>query len=149
MENEPSKSVVDAWIALMRAQHAALLKVERALRDAGLPPFAWYDALWELDRAKGDGLRPYAIEHGMLMAQSNVSRLLDRLETNGLVERRPCKEDGRGHLVAITEAGRDLRRRIWPVYAAAINDAVGAQLSEDEAAKLAGLLRQISAHHEA
>jgi len=73
----------------------------------------------------------------------------NRLEANGPVERRSCKEDGRGHLVAITEAGRDLRRRIWPVYAAAINDAVGAQLSEDEAAKLAGLLRQISAHHEA
>ena len=49
------RSVVDAWIALMRAQQTALLKIERAFRDAELPPLAWYDVLWELDRAGEPG----------------------------------------------------------------------------------------------
>lgn len=62
-----------------------------------------------------------------------------------LVERRPCEEDGRGHIVVITEAGRDLRRRIWPVYAGAIIDAVGAQLSQADAVTLADLLRRLPA----
>jgi hypothetical protein len=51
MIHEPTEAVVDAWIALMRAQQAALLKIERAFREARLPPHSWYDALWELDRA--------------------------------------------------------------------------------------------------
>jgi DNA-binding MarR family transcriptional regulator len=59
------------------------------------------------------------------------------------VERRPCEEDARGHIVAITQAGRDLRRGMWPVYAGAIHDAVGARLSEGDAVMLAALLRRL------
>ena len=47
MTNEPSKAVIGAWIRLMRAQQAILLKIERALREAGLPPLSWYDVLWD------------------------------------------------------------------------------------------------------
>src|SRR5262245_65152985 len=93
---QPSDAVVDAWIALMRAQQMTLLKIERAFREAKLPPHAWYDALWELDRAGGDGLRPFEIEQRLLIAQSNISRLIDRLAQQGYVERQPCQEDGRG-----------------------------------------------------
>ena len=84
---QPSGAVVDAWIALMRAQQVALLKIERAFREAELPPHAWYDALWELDRAGTAGLRPFEIERRMLIAQSNISRLIDRLVEQGYVER--------------------------------------------------------------
>lgn len=143
MTEKPSEVVVDAWIGLMRAQHTAMSRIERAFRDAGLPPHAWYDALWELDRTEREGLRPYEIERRMLVAQSNVSRLIDRLEARGLVERRPCEGDGRGQIVAITEAGRELRRRMWPAYAAAIDAAVGAPLAAGEAEQLIGMLAKI------
>src|SRR5262245_27538338 len=74
MPKPPSDAVVDAWIALNRAQQAALLKIERALRDAKLPPHGWYDVLWELERAGEAGLRPFEIEGQILIAQSNISR---------------------------------------------------------------------------
>lgn len=144
MQNEPGEAVVDAWIALMRAQQITLLKIERAFREAKMPPHAWYDALWELERAGGKGLRPFEIERQMLIAQSNISRLLDRLEERRLVERKPCETDGRGQVVLITEAGRNLRRRMWPVYAAAIANAVGKHLSEPEATQLAKLLSKLA-----
>jgi DNA-binding MarR family transcriptional regulator len=140
---QPSDAVVDAWIALMRAQQVTLLKIERAFREAKLPPHAWYDALWELDRAGAAGLRPFEIERRMLIAQSNISRLLDRLEERGYVERQPCEEDGRGQKVVITPSGRDLRKRMWPVYARAISEAVGHHVSEREAANLASLLTKL------
>jgi len=139
----PSDAIVDAWIALMRAQQVALLKIERAFREAKLPPHAWYDALWELDRAGAAGLRPFEIERRMLIAQSNISRLLDRLEEQGYVEREPCEEDGRGQKVVITPSGRDMRKRMWPVYARAISEAVGHRVSEREAADLASLLTKL------
>ena len=140
---QPSDAVVDAWIALMRAQQMTLLKIERAFRDAKLPPHAWYDALWELDRAGAAGLRPFEIERRVLIAQSNISRLLDRLEQQGYVERQPCEEDGRGQKIVITPSGRDMRKRMWPVYARAISEAVGHRVSEREAANLASLLTKL------
>src|SRR5262245_54903722 len=140
---QPSDAVVEAWIALMRAQQVTLLKIERAFREAKLPPHAWYDALWELDRAGAAGLRPFEIERRMLIAQSNISRLLDRLAEQGHVERQPCEEDGRGQTIVITSSGRDMRKRMWPVYARAISEAVGHRVSEREAADLAGLLTKL------
>lgn len=145
MTQRPSETVVDAWIALVRAQQAAVLKVERAFREEGLPPHSWYDVLWELDRAPQSGLRPFEIERRLLIAQSNISRLIDRLESQGYVERRACKEDGRGQHIAITVAGRELRRKMWPVYARAITDAVGRHLTEREAASLRELLGKLTA----
>ena len=140
---QPSKAVVDAWVALMRAQQTTLLKIERAFRDAKLPPHAWYDVLWELDRAGESGLRPFEIERQILIAQSNISRLIDRLVEQGYAERHLCEEDGRGHHVVITPAGREMRKRMWPIYSRAISGAVGQQVSEREAANLAGLLRKL------
>ena len=140
MPQKPSDTVVDAWIALVRAQQAAVLKVERAFRDAGLPPHAWYDVLWELDRAETEGLRPFEIERRMLIAQSNISRLIDRLVERGYVERRVCEADGRGQQVVITTAGREIRKRMWPVYSKAISEAVGQHYTEREAAGLRDLL---------
>jgi DNA-binding MarR family transcriptional regulator len=143
MKNDPSQAVVGAWIRLMRAQQAALLKIERAFRDAGLPPHAWYDALWELDQAGDKGLRPFEIERQMLIAQSNISRLIDRLEAAGYVERHPCKDDARGQFIVITPAGKAMRKRMWPVYAAALNTVIGQRVSDREATALGGLLDRL------
>jgi DNA-binding MarR family transcriptional regulator len=143
MKSEPSKAVVSAWMRLMRAQQSALLKIERALREADLPSLSWYDVLLELDRAGDKGLRPVELERQMLIAQSNISRLIDRIEAAGYVERRPCDDDGRGQIVVITPAGRDLRKRMWPSYAAAIQSVIGSHVSEREASSLSALLAKL------
>jgi DNA-binding MarR family transcriptional regulator len=140
MAGKPSETVVRAWARLMRAQRLALGAVEQALTSAGLPPLGWYDALIELERAGDDGLRPFELERAMLLEQYNLSRLIDRLEKAGYVERRACADDGRGQIVAITAAGRAIRRRMWPVYAAAIEDALGRHLSAKQAESLDALM---------
>jgi DNA-binding MarR family transcriptional regulator len=143
MPKEPSDAAVAAWIALNRAQQAALLTVERAFREARLPASAWYDMLWELEKAGAAGLRPFELERRRLIAQSNVSRLIDRLADAGYVERLPCAEDARGQRVVITPAGREMRKRMWPVYARAISEAVGRRVSEREATMLEKLLGKL------
>ena len=135
--------MVTAWIRLVRAQQAALLKVERALREAGLPPYTWYDALWELDQAGDTGLRPAEIQRQMLIAQSNISRLIDRLEQAGCVERRACEDDARAQIIVITEKGRTLRKRMWPVYAKSISGTIGAAITDREAINLGFVLDKI------
>src|SRR3954471_18848343 len=114
-EEAPSEAVIRAWARLVKAQHKVLGAVETELRKGGFPPLAWYDVLLELRRAEGRGLRPLEIEGRLLLAQHNVSRLVDRLETAGLAVRRPASDDKRGQLITITEPGRELLRRMWPV----------------------------------
>jgi DNA-binding MarR family transcriptional regulator len=146
MTERVSEGAVDAWARLLRAHAAALGQVEGALKHAGLPALVWYDVLLETERAPG-GLRPKDLEARMLLAQYNLSRLLDRMEREGLVERLPCAEDGRGQIIRPTDAGRRLRRRMWPIYAGAIRDAVGAKLTEAETRDLAKLLGKLAAPH--
>jgi DNA-binding MarR family transcriptional regulator len=140
MKPNPSKTVVRAWARLTKAQQMALTAIEQALKAAELPPLAWYDALLELERAEENGLRPFELEREMLLAQYNLSRLVDRIEKAGYLERRACDDDGRGQVLVITAAGKHIRRRMWPVYAAAIQSALGEHLSEKQAEALDALL---------
>lgn len=139
----PSTHVTQAWINLMRAQQRVLALIERDFKAAGLPGLGWYDVLWELSRADGGRLRPFEIEERTLLAQYNLSRLIDRLEREGLVERQIFDDDGRGRWVLITENGRALRSAMWDVYAKAIAKHVGAKLPDAEAAQLASLLSRL------
>jgi DNA-binding MarR family transcriptional regulator len=144
MTEQPSDTVVTAWVRLLRAQRRALLLVEARLKEAGLPQLGWYDALLEIERAGEGGIRPFELERAILLEQYNLSRLIDRLERAGYVERRKARGDGRGQTLHSTEAGRAIRRRAWPVYAAAIQEAVGRRLSGAEADQLAALLRKLT-----
>lgn len=144
MSRRPSQETTAAWARLVRVQQSVLGAVERDLKAAGFPPLAWYDALLELSRAPNGQLRPVELEKQMLLAQYSTSRLIDRLAEAGLAERRVCPVDGRGHYVAITQAGRNLQKKMWDTYAAAIERHVGTKLSSKEAAHLADLLGRLA-----
>jgi DNA-binding MarR family transcriptional regulator len=124
----------------MKAQQIAVASIEQSLNSAGLPQLSWYDALLELERAGKHGLRPFELERQMLLAQYNLSRLIDRIEKAGYIERLACENDGRGHVIVITALGKDIRRRMWPVYGAAIHSSLGNCLSRKEAEALDALL---------
>lgn len=136
-------ATVTAWARLLRASQALLGAVEADLKAAGFPPLAWYDVLLELRRAGEGGLRPLALQRAMLLAQYNLSRLLDRMEREGLVARRPCPDDARGQLVVATREGLALQERMWPVYREAIRTHFGARLDSASAEVLARLLGKL------
>ena len=145
MSRNPSEVTVKAWTRLVRARETVLGAIERDLKAADCLPLAWYDVLLELARAPEGRLRPFEIEKETLLAQYNLSRLLDRLEREGLVAREPCGDDGRGQWVIITENGRALQARTWKVYARAIQKHVGEKLDDRAAATLAELLGRLAA----
>ena len=143
MKRKPSTEATAAWIRLMRVQSRVLDAVEQDLKKAGFPPLAWYDALLELSRAPSGEMRPVELEKQMLIPQYSTSRLIDRLVDEGLAARRECKIDKRGQFVEITEAGRELQKKMWSAYSAAIEKHVGSKLSDADAAKLCGLLDRL------
>jgi DNA-binding MarR family transcriptional regulator len=144
MSRRPSQETTAAWARLVRVQQSVLAAVEKDLKKAGYPPLAWYDALLELARAEHGALRPVELEQKMLLPQYSTSRLVDRMVTAGLVERRVCPVDGRGQYVAITNAGRALQKKMWESYAAAIERHVGRKLSSREAVNLYDLLGRLA-----
>lgn len=141
--SKPDDQTIAAWAMLLRAHRTAFEGVEAALKAAGLPPLAWYDALLELRKARGP-LRLQALEARLLLPQYNISRIADRLADAGYAEKSVDPADGRGRMLAITRQGRGVLKRMWPVYAGAIEAHMGAHLTPAEAARLAALLTRIA-----
>ena len=142
MSDIPSDVTILAWARLVKAERVVLAAVEADLKAAGFPPLGWYDVALELRRAER-ALRPVEIEARMLIAQPNMSRLLDRMVSAGYVARLPCADDKRGHEISLTDSGQELLRQMWPAYRAAIQRHVGARLSEGETEALAGALGKL------
>jgi DNA-binding MarR family transcriptional regulator len=139
----PGSDAVKAWARLLRVSHQLVETVEDELKGARLPPLAWYDVLHELAKAGECGLRPFQLIERMLLQQYNVSRLLARLESEGLIERLPVKDDARGQTVRITKEGREVRRRIWAVYGKSIARLLEARLSGKELLVLSEILGRL------
>lgn len=137
----PSDPVQRAWIALGRTSQVVKEHVEAKLKAAGFPDLAWYTVLWELERA-GVPTRPRDLAIPLFIARYQLSRLVDRMEGEGLVKRLECPEDQRGHLLDLTPKGRALRKEMWTVYAPAMDEAM-AQITDKDALKLAEILNRM------
>jgi len=130
--------------ALLLTTHAVLVdRIEQRLAQANLPPLGWYDVLWGLERSPGQRQRMSELAHKTVLSRSNLTRLVDRLEEAGVVKRERSEQDRRGAYAVLTEAGKALRRKMWPVYQAAIRELFEACLSDEEAEIVSAVLRRI------
>ena len=138
---ETSKGSV--W-ALFLTTHAVLVEmIERRFADADLPPFGWYDVMWGLERADNQKLRMSELADKVVLSRSNLTRLIDRLEEAGLVKRERSEEDRRGAFAVLTDDGKAMRRRMWPVYAKAIKKLFEERVSDAQAQVMGTALRAI------
>lgn len=137
----------DLWFSFVRSHRALIREIERRLAKAGLPAYAWYDTLWGVESGPDGTRRMHELADALVIERYNLTRLVDRLEQEGLVTRARSAEDGRAAYVTITDEGRALRKRMWKVYQAAVaelflpqfDDAAQRQTAEalDRAALLA------------
>jgi len=139
----PSDQTQKTWVALMRAHKSAHEQVERALKAAKLPPISWYDVLWELEQTTECGIRAFELQPKLLLPQYGMSRLISKMENEDLIWRGECPEDGRGLVLAITEKGRELRKKMWAVYGPAMQQALGSKLTNEEVGTLAVILGKL------
>lgn len=104
---------IEAWRSLVRAHAAATKALGAAIGGHDLDA-SEYDVLFTLSGGPPEGLRPTELSERGLLTKSGVTRLLDRLDERGLIERRACLSDARGQLIGLTPAGRRLLRRATP-----------------------------------
>lgn len=94
-----------AWLALLRGSTLVLAALDAELEAAHGLSLAEYEILVVLS-AEPAGLRMGALAERSLVSKSRLSHTCDRLERDGLVERRKCPTDRRGLTAMLTEAGR-------------------------------------------
>ena len=104
-----------------------------------------YDVLFTLSRCPSGWLRLNELNDNVLLSQSSLSRLVERLEKRGLLERTPAPDDGRGILIRLTDPGRDLQNPIGREHVRDIAALVGPALSAAEQQELLRLTEKLRA----
>ena len=94
-----------AVTSIMRAQQILIAELDALLRPHGLT-FARYEALVLLTFSRRGALPLRVIGERLMVHPTSVTNIVDRLEGQQLVIRRPNPSDGRGRLAEITPAGR-------------------------------------------
>lgn len=83
----------------------------------GLDP-AGFDVLATLRRTPGQRLTPQQLSDSAMISSAATAQRLNRLEADGLIQRRPNTEDGRSVQVRLTPQGRDLVDNVLPAHLA-------------------------------
>lgn len=127
---------LEAWRLFITAHTRIIEAIDAGLRQAGAMPLNWYDILIELFEAEGQQLRLHELAQQVLLSRSSITRLVDQLEAEGYLQRRPDPADRRGAYAVLTAAGENALRQAWPHYAAAIERHYGRFLSQEEAQRM-------------
>jgi DNA-binding MarR family transcriptional regulator len=130
---------VAAWRAFLNAHAQLTRRISRDLADAGLPDLTWYDLLWAVYQRP---LRVNELARAVVLSATAMSRFVDRVEAAGYVRRESDPADRRALQITITEAGADLLRRMWPIYARGIDQYFAAHL--DDPARTRAALERIA-----
>ena len=94
-----------AWRGMLRAQASLLREMDAELTATHGLALRAYEVLLHLEHAPRHRLRLSDLSRSVLLSASGVSRLVDRLERDGLVRRERCSEDGRGYWAVLTANG--------------------------------------------
>jgi len=144
MKPELPESHLEAWRKYYVSFWRVYGAIEADLVAAGLPSLSWYDALYELYLAPGRHLRMSELARSALLSRSGLTRLVDKLEKAGLIERQACPTDGRVQHAQLTPKGVEVLRKIWPVYRAGIAKYFSTHLSAAEAKQLVTVFSRVT-----
>lgn len=133
---------VDAWEALLRAQVTLMKEFTEDLRGSEVS-MQEYDVLYTLSGCPAPGSRLRDLADHVRLSQPGLSRLVERMEADGLVVRRRDPLDGRGTLVSLTDRGRQAQRAAGRVHARSITARVTQALTPREQAELAHLCTKL------
>jgi len=140
----PSSEQLAAWRTFLRAHSHVVRRLESELLAAGELPLASYDVLVQLTEAPQRRLRMTELADRVLLSRSGLTRLVDRLERQGLVRREPCPDDARGMYAVATDDGVDRLRQASRVHLDGVRRHFVDRFGADELVALGGLLGRLS-----
>jgi DNA-binding MarR family transcriptional regulator len=147
-----SADPLTVWSGLVAVYQGVLHDVVSALADEAGMDSGVFSALAYLERADPPhrmGMSELQRHLHPRYSQPGLSRLVQRMEADGLVERRRDPVDGRAAVLVSTPAGRRAYTRANAVYTAAVNEHFGRHLSRSESTDLAAALSRVAQRRDA
>ena len=108
---ELAPTELGAWRGMLRVHSALVKALDAELLEAHGLPLTSYEVLINLQAAPGRRRRMAELADGVLLSRSGTTRLVDRLERDGLLERDVCDSDGRGCFAVLTDQGEEVLQR--------------------------------------
>jgi DNA-binding MarR family transcriptional regulator len=119
--------------------------MDRDAEATGRLAFSEHHILATLNEGPSEGIRPTELAERTGLTKSGLTRAIDRLESQRLIERRPCPADARGHLIVMTALGRRVLKRAAPEHFRSIARNFADHLTDREVDVLTTALERVAA----
>jgi DNA-binding MarR family transcriptional regulator len=141
---ELSLGELRAWRGLLRAHSCLAKKLDTELDRAHRLPMTSYEVLHHLEESTGARMRMCDLAEQAQLSRSGLTRLVDRLERDGLLERCSCKHDARGSYACLTPAGRERLQEARVTHLGVVRAHFFSRFSEEELTLLADMWERIA-----
>ena len=122
-----------AWYAQLQAALRSLDRIERDVESETGIPLAWYEVLIFLVKGGEERRRMSELAESLLITRGGATRIVARMEQEGLVRREIPPEDRRATFAVLTDKGRAAAERVRPVHQAAVRRYFTDAITDDEA----------------
>jgi DNA-binding MarR family transcriptional regulator len=134
---------LQTWKLFLESYRRVLDTLDDELKKKQGLSLAWFDVLAQLFNAPERKLRMSQLANRILLSKSGLTRLVDRMEADGLVERASSPTDRRGSFAVLTPRGELVFRQAAPVHLDGVQRHFGCRLTEAEAKTLAKAFEKI------
>jgi DNA-binding MarR family transcriptional regulator len=132
-----------AWRGMLETHSRLIARLDAELeRDHGIQLSA-YEVLMYLGDADGEKLRMGELADRLLLSRSGITRMVDRLERQRLIERQRCEDDGRGFFARLTADGREKLDAARPAHLAGVRRHFLDELEPGEQERLAAIWERL------
>jgi len=139
----PDPTALVSWRVFLHAHAVVTRRLEAELMEEHTLPLASYDVLVQLVDAPGRRLRMTELAGAVLLSRSGVSRLVDRMQRDGLVSREAATEDGRGMYAVLQPAGLARLREATPTHLRGVAEHMISKFTAGELDDLRALLERL------
>lgn len=133
-----------AWRGLLRAHGCLAKRLDTELEQAHGLPMTSYEVLHHLQECSGGRMRMCELAEQAQLSRSGLTRLVDRLERDGLLERCSCQHDARGSYACLTDTGRERLEAARGTHLAVVREHFFSRFSEAELTMLADMWERIA-----
>jgi len=132
-----------AWREFLHVHAVLTRELDEELRRSSGLPLSSYDVLVNLESAPDRQMRMSELADAVLLSRSGLTRLVERLEREGLLARADCPSDARGSLAVLTDEGMDRLAQARKTHLRGVRERFHAHFSDDELEQLAEYWRRV------
>jgi DNA-binding MarR family transcriptional regulator len=132
-----------AWRGMLRVHSDMTRVLDAELTQRHGLPLTSYEVLLFLADSPDGRMRMSELADSVLLSRSGLTRLVDRLERDGLLKREQCEEDARGYFAAITDRGRALFTEARRTHLAGVRERFLSRFSRDDLQTLGELWEKV------